>query len=205
MPPPRAFALKGNVVLEASDGLTITIAGSTTLRLPLLVDRVDEIVEAAANAITSGVALDRAPRRDPATEALDLLLQARFIGQRDVVHIGEAIERLERARALLPEDPQIAANLAIPAGAKRVLRADVSGDLLARSKELVRVALDAGPQLRSRTWRWGSSSSISVGRATPPPTFARDRVLASSRRLARVARPDPPGSRLVDPRVCRPR
>jgi serine/threonine-protein kinase len=141
------------VTLSASDVLTIRVEtqdGRTAveLQLPLVADQIDAIAKVATNAILDEVTLAAAPP-SPAheIEATDLLLRARFLGQRDVTHIAEAIELLERARVLTPDDPRVLANIAINQARRAFFATDLSAELLASSRAHVRVALAAGPRL----------------------------------------------------------
>ncbi len=140
------------VALHASDVLALRVTlpdggEALTMKLPLVVTQIDEAAEAAAVAITGCVVTGHARSNDPASEALDLLMQARHIGQRDVVQVDSAIERLERANQLLPDDPRIAASLAIMQVRRAFFRPDVSADLIASSAALVASALEGGPRL----------------------------------------------------------
>jgi serine/threonine-protein kinase len=140
------------VALQVGDVLTMTVsapdrAPAITLRLPLAVGQLDAAVEAATSAILTSVVFERAPGDDPETEALDLLLQARHFAKLDVERIDAAVAPLERAHQLLPDDPRIAANLAILQTRLAFFRPELSAELIARSAALVRIALAAGPRL----------------------------------------------------------
>ncbi|MBA3397177.1 MAG: protein kinase [Deltaproteobacteria bacterium] len=140
------------VELVATDVLTIAVSTPgggevLTLRLPLAVAQIGEAAEAATTAIVKCLVSEHPPSTAASTEALDLLLHARHLGQRDVAYIGDAIAKLERANELLPGDPRIAASLAILQVRRAFFSPATSAELLAASRDLVNAALAAGPRL----------------------------------------------------------
>ncbi len=140
------------VTLSASDTLTVEVATGDSkfeLRLPLVASHIDRVAKLATNAILAGINLSReaSPEDAREAEAVDLLLRAQFIAQRDIGNIADAIVVLERARVLLPDDPRIAASLASAQARRAFFATDLSGELLARSREHVQIALAAGPRL----------------------------------------------------------
>ena len=146
-----------SVTLSASDVLTVSVLSSeghetVRVRIPLAADQIDAVAKTATNAIVAGIDLavraTTPPRpADAGTEALDLLLQARYIGQRDISIIANASAILERARALAPDDPRIIANLAIVQVRRAFFAPDLSTELIEQSRAHARAALAAGPRL----------------------------------------------------------
>jgi len=95
-------------------GVSLTVDGGATFEMsfPVGVDRVHSTADAVAAAVD--LTLSRPRHQDKQLQdAFDLFLQARHLAYRDITAMPEAIDRLKRARALSPDDPRIAATLAI--------------------------------------------------------------------------------------------
>jgi serine/threonine-protein kinase len=138
--------------LATSDGLVASIArpaaATVTLTVPLTVGELDVTADTIARATVAAVEQDQAALAPAAANAIDMMLRARALIQRTFANLAEATALLERANALHPGDPRIAAGLAMcqvraaffQPGATAAQRID-------RARELVQVALSAGPQL----------------------------------------------------------
>jgi eukaryotic-like serine/threonine-protein kinase len=136
------------VELYAAELLSATIrrgGARTTLHLPLDVGSLGIAADAIASAVAEAVG-QRAAGPDPAAQALDMRLRARMLAQRSFLGVPPALELLEQAHALCPDDPRIAAALAMQCVRFAVVDT-VGEDAFGRSRALVRAALAAAPEL----------------------------------------------------------
>src|SRR5512140_3152248 len=81
------------------------------LRMPLAVAELSVAADTIVSAISS--ALECEPSAAPARDAQELMLRAREAMQRSIANYEPAFEMLQRANRLAPDDPQIAATLAL--------------------------------------------------------------------------------------------
>jgi serine/threonine-protein kinase len=136
------------VELYAAELLSATIrreGARTTLHLPLDIGSLGIAADAIASAVAEAAG-QRAAGPDPAAQALELLLRARMLAQRGFESVPPALELLERAHALCPDNPRIAATLAMLRVRFAVI--DTAGDEdLGRARSLVQEALAAAPEL----------------------------------------------------------
>jgi tetratricopeptide (TPR) repeat protein len=135
------------VELYAAELLSVTIRrgpARTTLHLPLDIGSVGLAADAIASAVAEAVGQQPADA-DPAAQALEMLLRARFLAQRSFAGVPQALDLLEEAHALRPEDPRIAATLAMLC--VRYVVGVEGEDEYARARSLVRAALAAAPEL----------------------------------------------------------
>jgi eukaryotic-like serine/threonine-protein kinase len=134
------------VELDADDELGVTAAGSDgrafSLRLPLAVGHVSTTAESLAAAIVAAIA----PRSRP-DRAGELLLRANHVARGEFARFASAVPLLEEAAQLAPDDPAIAASLALALIQRAFFWGPGGDQLLGRAKHLVRVALATGPQL----------------------------------------------------------
>ena len=79
--------------------------------------------------------------------ALDLWLRARHVTQLDNSRVPEAVELLERAAQIAPDDPRIIATLAMAHVRRAFFIADTDPAVLVRAAQLARTALTAGPDV----------------------------------------------------------
>jgi eukaryotic-like serine/threonine-protein kinase len=104
------------VELYAGELLSATICRGqmqTTLHLPLDIGSVGTAADAIASAVGEVVGSESAGKTDPAVQAYELLLRARILVQRNFSDAPRAIDLLEEAHALCPEDARISATLAM--------------------------------------------------------------------------------------------
>jgi serine/threonine-protein kinase len=136
------------VELYAAELLSATIRrdrAQTTLHLPLDIGSVGVAADAIASAVAEVVG-HRTAGLDPEAQALEMLLRARMLAQRSFAGVPDALELLERAHALCPDDPRIAATLAMLC--VRFAVVDIAGeDEFARARSLVYAALASAPGL----------------------------------------------------------
>jgi serine/threonine-protein kinase len=133
------------VELHAGELLSVAIrrdGAETTLHLPLDVASVALTADAIASAVAEAVGRAGADPADVQTQAFELLLRARVIAQQGFDGVRRAVELLERAHALCPEDPRIAATLAMLS-----LRLYTGIEDLERVRALVHAAFAAAPEL----------------------------------------------------------
>jgi tetratricopeptide (TPR) repeat protein len=134
------------VRLEAGDALDVAIqrgGDELALRLPLEVGAIGLAARSIAFAV--GDLLDSAPGADPARDATAMVLRARRrIHQQGFAAADSALALMTNARALQPDDPRIAAALAMT----RVrFGLGAGGAHLDGVRELVAQALADGPEL----------------------------------------------------------
>jgi len=131
-------------MLEAT--ITLDTGAPIKLEFPLGVEH----VHASADAVTATIdaAMSRAQHEDErARQALDLFLQARHIAYRDVTRMGEAIDLLNRARELAPDDPRVASTLAIAYIRLAFFMPNLIDDALETSRVLATAAVTRAPEL----------------------------------------------------------
>ena len=140
------------VEVRAGDQLAVTIhrpTTQTTLQLPLEVADIALAADAIASAVVEAVARTRDERRSThqaTTQALELLLRARILENRGFRGVEAAIQLLERAHALCPDDPKIAARLAMLYARYVIIRDDAHSGFR-HVRPLVEAALAAAPLL----------------------------------------------------------
>ncbi|HUJ57914.1 MAG TPA: protein kinase [Kofleriaceae bacterium] len=135
------------VRLEAGDDLTVRIArpaGELVLHVPLAIEQLTAAAEVAASAVAS--VLREPDPAQPPSQALDMLLRARQLVQHEAMRASDVLALLEQASALAPDDPRIAAALAM-AVVRRTFFTDAGDAPLVRARELVHAALVAGGNL----------------------------------------------------------
>ena len=140
------------VALTATTSLEIAIthdgAPIAAFHVPLAIERIDDVAEATARAINGAVAVTTTERTvDRNLEALDLMLRARHLAQTDVRRINEAMAMLERAHAHAPDQPRVAALLAISQVQLAFFIGSSDLDVFARATKLARAAVAAAPEL----------------------------------------------------------
>ncbi len=137
--------------LATSDGLVATIsrsaAATVTLALPLAIGELDLSADTIARATIAAVEQDEAPLAPVAASAMEMMLRARALMQRTFAHLAEATALLERANELNPGDPRIAAGLATCEVRAAFFRPGAGSQRIDRARELVQIALAAGPEL----------------------------------------------------------
>jgi tetratricopeptide (TPR) repeat protein len=136
------------VELYASELLSATIRSGraqTTLHLPLDIASVGPAADAIASAVVETVGRRGPAAADPAARALEMLLRARMLAQRSFSSVQRAVELLEQAHSLCPEDPRIAATLAMLC--VRFVVVGDGEDNFQRARSLVHAALAAAPKL----------------------------------------------------------
>ncbi|HWO25095.1 MAG TPA: protein kinase [Kofleriaceae bacterium] len=130
------------VELYAGELLSATICRGqvqTALHLPLDIGSVGVAADAIASAVAEVVGSEGTGAADPSAQAYELFLRARILVQRNFTEAQRAIELLEQAHALSPEDARIAASLAILLVRSVMINQNESG--YARAHALVESAL----------------------------------------------------------------
>ena len=141
----RAFGVCSELVgNELAVEITHAVGPPTKLQLPLATDQLGAAADVIAAAITGAVSYTSA---SAAAEAHDLWLRARHMIQRDFTRTGQALDLLERARALAPEDARITASIAIAHGRVAFFRADLADSAMAIASKLARETVEAAPDL----------------------------------------------------------
>jgi serine/threonine-protein kinase len=116
------------------------------MRFPIGIDHVQATADAVVS--TVGAELARMQHRDEKLhEAMDLFWRARHIVYRDLMRVAEAIEALRRARELAPDEPRIAAVLAIAYVRQAFFVPHSNPTALADARVLATAAVNAAPQL----------------------------------------------------------
>jgi serine/threonine-protein kinase len=144
-PVPRAALVE----LHAGELLSVAIRcerAQTTLHLPLDIASIELTADAIVGAIVETVGRVAAVPASPRARAHELLLRARLLVQRELSAARQALALLEEAQALCPEDPRIAATLAM-LRLRFFVGGPTSRDDLARAGALVRATLAAAPEL----------------------------------------------------------
>ncbi|HSK03500.1 MAG TPA: protein kinase [Kofleriaceae bacterium] len=137
------------VELRAGELLSVAIRcerAQTTLHLPLDIASIEPTADAIVGAIVDAVGRVAAGPASPRARAHELLLRARLIVQREYGGARQAVALLEEAQALAPDDPRIAATLAM-LRLRFFVVGPTSGDDLAHAGAQVRAALAAAPEL----------------------------------------------------------
>jgi serine/threonine-protein kinase len=133
------------IELRADDALAMTATGPNGLayamRLPLAVEHVRTAAESIAAAI---VALLVPPERP--YQATELLLRSIHVASTRFRRFGVAVDGLEQAAVLAGDDPEVAALLASGLLQRAFASAADTHEILARARNLVRLALVRGPQ-----------------------------------------------------------
>jgi serine/threonine-protein kinase len=119
-------------------------SGTLAVQLTLAANDVRSVADVAAAAISSALD-DTRTNEPPLVEATDLWLRARAHSYRNFAAVEPAIELLERARVLAPDDPRIAASLAIAEARRTFFRPHADAGTLGRAAELVKTALGIAP------------------------------------------------------------
>jgi tetratricopeptide (TPR) repeat protein len=167
------------VELYAGELLSATIRrgdARTTLHLPLDIASVGLAADAIASAVAEAVGSTGAGAADPAAQALELLLRARMLAQRSLAGASQAIGMVERAHALCPDDPRIAATLAMLS--VRVVVVTEAQVNFERARSLVHAALAAAPQLADSHVAAGHLE-LHTGEAGPAAAHFRTAIACS--------------------------
>ncbi|HUJ61139.1 MAG TPA: protein kinase [Kofleriaceae bacterium] len=136
-----AFAVGSQLQLELSRGGERALV----LDLPLAVGQVAAAVEAALAAIVAALGLASAPVTS--SEASELLLRARSMMNRSALGADDAVALLDRAAAIAPGDPRIAAAIAMVSVRRAFVGRGDDEHALARATELARAAVATAPEL----------------------------------------------------------
>jgi serine/threonine-protein kinase len=146
-------AIAGATVVELRAGRTLSIvihhrslSAPTMLEFPLRMQDVELTAEAAATAIATAVAEERPIQASAALDALELMWRARLNARKGFGSVRAAFELLEQAYARCPEDPRIAASLAVACVRFSVMGPEHQANP-ARAVELVTAALATAPNL----------------------------------------------------------
>ncbi len=138
------------ICFGVSDSLEVTLTipqgAPVTLSFPLVLGQVHAAADAIAATVEAEIS-EAATRDEHADEAFDLLLQARDIAYRDFTRVQDAIERLERAHELAPEDPRILATLATGYIRAAFFLPEKYRDGLARARLYAHAAITAAPEV----------------------------------------------------------
>jgi serine/threonine-protein kinase len=148
---PRAGGTRvpGATVIELYAGELLSAAirrgeARTTLHLPLDIAGLGLAADTIASAVAEAAGREAAAA-DPAARAHEMLLRARMLAQRSFESVTPAIALLEQAHALRPDEPRIAATLAMLC--VRFVVVHEGEEDFGRARSLVRAALEAAPEL----------------------------------------------------------
>ena len=136
--------------LDVGDELVVEIerlGSSTSLEVPLAFEQVESGGRAIASAILTAVALPPPAGGGITAEARDLVLQARYNAARDHRRAQLAYGQIERAQRLAPDDPQVAAVVAVVNVRRAFFQPDAPPDLLREAARAARRAVAAAPHL----------------------------------------------------------
>jgi tetratricopeptide (TPR) repeat protein len=114
--------------------------------LPLDVDHVATAADAGVAAVVAAIALSGPGAPDRAGAAYELWLRARHVTQLDMPSISSAIDMLEDAARLAPDDARIIATLAM-VHVRRAFFASLDPTIVQRASQLARAALAKGPDV----------------------------------------------------------
>ncbi len=148
VPEPGSFV----VTLQATTSLEVSITRDgepiLTSHVPLAVERIDDVSEGLARAISGAVAVRISDRPvDHNHEALDLLLRARHMSNVDFGRVADAIALLQRGHELAPDHPKIAALLAIAHVQQAFYLGSGDVTVFEGATRLARIAVANAPQL----------------------------------------------------------
>lgn len=153
-PQPRVQAERepGDVVVTftAADRLEVLIEQNGTalakLSVRLAIEQIELAAESITDAVTAAINLATIETADPINDhAIDLMFRARHIALREMARVEEAMAMLTRAQAEAPDNPKIAAMLAIAQVRLAFFVGGVDSDVLVRAGELARAAVAAAP------------------------------------------------------------
>jgi serine/threonine-protein kinase len=139
-----------HVVALAGDGtLTMRRGGAPLLELalPLAVDKIAGAAELAAAAVVAAVGLADPGVADRAGPGYELWLRARHITQNNLATHRQAVDLLEQALRLAPDDPRILSTLAMTHVRRAFFDPDADAGIVARASTLARAALASGPDV----------------------------------------------------------
>ncbi|HUS27530.1 MAG TPA: protein kinase, partial [Kofleriaceae bacterium] len=133
-------------------GMTLAVrvthptGAAVSLELPLAIERIQPDAEAIASVVGAAVRGQPKAASSQNIEAEELMLKARHLIQLDASKVPIAIELLDRAYAIAPDDPQVIANVVIARGRFAFFR-PVSADDANAYAELARANVARHPEL----------------------------------------------------------
>jgi len=133
------------ISVDAHDTISVVL-GATRIEVPVHIDQVGPAVELAVRAFEAALH-HVAPGDTRSSEIEDLLLRARHVLMDNVRDTPRAMEMLERAHAMSPDEPRITANLAIAHVRMAFFIGDTPATSLARAVELSQRAVREAPHL----------------------------------------------------------
>jgi tetratricopeptide (TPR) repeat protein len=146
---PTAEPADSVVELVAGEVVTATITrpagASMSIALPIAVREIEAVADAIVAAVVNALQQRPAQLAPEAAAAIEQTLVARAYIQRGFGDLADTLATLQRANAVLPGDPRIAALLAICEVRSVFFYADAPPERLARARELVRAALETAP------------------------------------------------------------
>jgi serine/threonine-protein kinase len=174
---------EGAILISVDAHETLSIAlGGTRIEVPLHIDQIGPAVELAVRAFEAEI--HRSAPIDPRTSEIeDMLLRARHVLLDNVRNTKAAMEMLERAHAMSPDEPRITANLAISHVRMAFFIGDSPLTSLARAVELSERAVRDAPHLADSHIA-AAHVALNTGNRSPQrSTFApRSRVRRTSPR-----------------------
>ncbi len=153
-PQPRANAERepGDVVVTfaAGDRLDVVIehrgARVAQLSVPLAIQQIELAATAVTDAVVGAISLSTIEANESRIDnALDLMFRARHVAIREMGNVQEAMAMLNKAQAEAPNNPKIAAMLAISQVRLAFFMGNLDPQVLARAGELARQAVAAAP------------------------------------------------------------
>jgi tetratricopeptide (TPR) repeat protein len=150
---PRAAPEPHALVLEVVAGTELAVIASRdgiqvlTLAFPAAVELVEATAQLIADTAVTVLGSEAvAPRSPEQLRATDLLLRGRHLAG-NLMRVEGAIALVKEAAALAPDDPRIAATLAMLEVRVAFFLPLVDNQVLIRASELARIALWRGPEL----------------------------------------------------------
>ena len=139
-----------DVVALGGDGTLVMHRGGARvleLALPLAVDHIAGAAELAAAAVVAAVGLADPGVADRAGPAYELWLRARHVTQTNLESHRQAVDLLEQALQLAPDDPRILSTLAMTHVRRAFFDPSAAASIVARASELARAAIASGPEV----------------------------------------------------------
>jgi serine/threonine-protein kinase len=181
---PRVQATDAETTIElvVGDELEVMIrrgASAHRLGLPLSVHLLAITADAIANLVAGALG---EPVEPTSLEATELWLRARHTMQRGISGYEPAFELIERAHQLAPDDPRIAATLALACVRVATFDPNDQHGWFGRARDLVREALMSAPEL-AETHVAAAHLELHTGEAAAAAMHFR-RAIACSRYIA---------------------
>jgi tetratricopeptide (TPR) repeat protein len=138
------------VTFAAEDRLAVTIERDSVvlaqLSVPLAIEQIELAAESITDAVASAINLATVESADPVNDhAIDLMFRARHVALREMSRVEEAMAMLTRAQAEAPNNPKVAAMLAIAQVRLAFFVGGLDSNVLQHAAKLARAAVAAAP------------------------------------------------------------